>query len=515
MRKVFIGILVLAVLLIGGLPFVYGVMTEKVINQMAQGMVNDGLPITISDYQRGWFKSRADIELPPLTQEAATRWVQMQKMLGVPEANIEKNVHFVGTVLHGPIIFDRSRSSKPRFMFGQALIDLQLDEASSLFRQLTTYTNGSEPFHWLTLIKFNDEVEHLVSFAPAAFKNATTGVSANFEGARGKLTLSEDKQKFRFKTGALSASDASGFSLEVAPLTVEGHSNRLENTLWVGKARIMLPSAALLNIPGAGGTLKVDNVILQQSFNQTPGEANALDLTQTYQLALLTYEDQTYGPYQISFKLSRVDADALVTLRNAVKQFNQDRSDKGIKGPLSDAEKQLLLMSAVPNPVAFLRYGPDFEVDIQGKVNDDAFNFGVSLDLPEVQPDAQFNPLMLMQINAGVQGRFPLTLVKQSLGLVYLKSLESGKPLPNLSGFLGTPAPEAAATTPAVTLSLSEQAKARVETDLKQLADAGMIVIKDNDVTFDIRFNRGQLNINGKTQPLFGANGPFSSMQGQ
>lgn len=396
MKKLSIGIFA-AVAIIAAVPFGMGIFTQQTLQQ--QYVFEDTLTksvytLDLVDYRRGWFSSKAKIKVTVNTQTSSNDPLFLLTALIRSQVSSLQNQHFSTTfdvnIKHGPLVFT-TLNGKSRLQLGIAGFQYQINlSGNDATRQVVDNVIGKQPLATgESILHFSGDLSNQLQSLKIHFEDKTKDMKVDWQGFN--FTADVSKQYDRVNVNFISTPvNISNFNrsdtLSISSIRFQTHSKRGLADLWYGTSELSLDS---IRAKVYGNKTSVSNIKI--SKNQTEHQQK-FDVKVTYSIGNYSINDKTYGPVNIAFKLTDVNAIPFRQLADTVNQQNINS--------MQLQQQMLFLMQLIPQALQIFN-GTSLQL-----------NANVDTPLGIVNADAQVTAAK--QINATTLD--PLLLIREFTG---------------------------------------------------------------------------------------------------
>lgn len=460
MKKVTGLVVILAVLFIGSY-YVTGMVTEGKIKESIE-LVNrtNGLYVEIKDYERGWFKSKANLvwhfQFPNKhTKKMETTDFKMPLK-----------------VFHGPVIVSPD-GMKLGMGYADTVVEMpdkNLKQMKDLFTTQSTAPtlNLSLFVNLLGKTSFNAAVPDFTLIAKKG------GARLNWHGLDSSVHIASDMRSFN------GYFNIDGFNFSRKDMTakmdaVKTNYNLYENSdgLLLGKADLSFPS---LVVKQSG------KVIFELSkFDMTSGstqEGDVVNSDLSLTLDKVFANNQTYGPGELHFMLNNLDSKALARI-NELAQKAQVASDQ---------QKKRLLMAMMPEIPKLLSHGAKLQIDpFNFKLPNGKIEGNLHISLPQGSFNNPFE--MVRKIEGKGRLAVPAKLVKEAMVDTLAKKMMNNQ--------LQQAFAQQNNGNTIQPMDAKQQAQDMVDKKISGLIDKGVITRNGDDYVIAFTFKNGKLMVNG------------------
>lgn len=512
MKKI-IGLVIIVIVLILGSYYGMGYLTEKKLKQNINILnQNNGLSVTIDNYNRGWFTSLATFDWKlNVPAHVATNAAGQTQAVPAEDYQLKMPVK----IHHGPIIF---ADKTVKFGLGYAHSEVVLPpKIADQFNNTFTKESTQPKLDLSVLVTYlaNTNLDLAVPDFKLISKNgnggqlewlgmtSTTSVSSDLNKVSGNITL----EGARFTKEKLKA--------VMATITSEYNLHKSQGGMYLGDANLSYPSL----------DISMDNKkILSMSQFDIHSDSNIEDglfnSNLKASLEKLVVNDKTYGPGNLEISIRNLDADALIKINNQVKQMQQDNND---------LQRQQAVLAILPQLPQLLSKGAEIEIsELNFTMPEGKIEGNVLIALPKT---ANANPIeMVQKIQGNGKLKVPAIVLKKVLTQFFQQKIASGQQQPQPQNIQqgivqqmqqqqaiqpgnapqgGNPAiinsqPAAVdsttntSATTATAADSTQQATALTERQLAAMVKSGVLIVQGDYYLIAIKLDQGKLTVNGK-----------------
>ena len=394
-----IGVIVLVLGALAGLPYWFGMETEKTYNNMIERLSKSGgIQLSSKRFERGWLSS---------TAETVIRY---------PGLPIEFNA--LHKISHGPIPLDRLLEGAIHYTPVQALIKSRItvvvlgndqSEPSALFSRLPSLTANT------TIGLGGDGTVHVD--LPGAKKTAPDGGTFEWRGMTGDLTFDKEWKKLKANlripsisfTGAPGKGLAGGLSL--SNLTVHSDLHEGIAGYFFGENSVTIEKLEL------GPAISLRG--LRFSTTTRPSGDN-VNMVITYKMKEVGVANNRYGPAQLTLEARKLDAAALGKFEKEVNAIYRKN--------LPEEQASLMVLGKTLELVANLsKKAPEIEITkLSFKSNQGEVTGKAKFILDGSKANVNENPMLLLTALRGkAELVFPPGMLKPLLAPLIQRDIET------------------------------------------------------------------------------------------
>lgn len=335
MRKLITGIIIIAIIILG-LPFAAGFITQhKFMKFVTEVSKAPNINLVVKNYHRGWFQSTADVEIT----------FSSYKLTKHHLAPFVFTLHEI--IQHGPLLMTHHKAK-----FGYALAHSQLELSDKLKANLTDIIPVGQALPkiyseiFFPFMGGADVVTSLPSFILEKLKQGKFSwkgavMHANFNRFYDKVTGDLIINGFLFTTPSVNVQQ-DGINISYRMNQVEG--------LWVGRTDLDFPKIQVLN----DGKLAFLLAGLK-GYSESDLTANLVKILMQLNIDKWQNDDQIYGPGNLAFTFSKLNAIALMKMKQQLDALNDPN--------INDEQRQLIVMAAIPLLPSLLDRGARFDLN--------------------------------------------------------------------------------------------------------------------------------------------------------
>ncbi len=473
MKKVILVLVVLIALLALGLPRIIGGSTQSNLEaHIARLDENPMLAIRVAEYDRGWFSSRARVEISPdenyIAMMAAGAQADADVDADIVEMLAEQAISVEVDLAHGPI------AVADGVYFGMSKIHARLDDSDPTVAMVTdelgipylaeldgrvsyggtfSFTSNIPPIEYL------DESGQL-SFSGLTVDGTLSGPDLRLDGNAERLLV-----------------DADGATATIEDFTLAADSQRINHLLWAGDFSATLARVSIVESLTGSGAVEIDGLRMDGDVDvDETGEL--LDATVTYAADSVTVPQE---------ELALSDSEFTVRLENLSVQALTDYYDIVLNMDVTDPAAAAMALPPVLGRL--LEKNPSVAFDpIRFTLNDESFVAGVSLRTVNGDQGGidLSNPMVLLgmfEASATLTAAKPLLerLATQA-AMAQLGTLDESQIPPDQD-------PES-------------MAEAQTQLMIATFLGQGYIIDDGQNYTTEIEYSNGEVRVNGMPLPL-------------
>lgn len=507
MKKMIGLVVIIAALVLGGF-YGMGLITERTLKQNVLAVnQSNSLFADVVSYDRGWFKSTAQLNWRLHTPERVVR-DQTGQVVTIPAEDYKIQMPLV--IYHGPIIV---ADSTLRFGLGYAHSDIAVpqtyaDKVSNLFTKESVIPK-------LNLSLFVNYLNHShLELSLPGFKLVAKEGGSEFQlfGMKSDVSVSPSQQTI---SGSLTVDGGvlikNNVKTTLGKVTSDYELNKTSVGLYLGKANMSLPSLVVTE----NDQKKFE--VEQFDINSSSAVENDL-FSSNFKTSLdkMTVQDKVYGPALLEVSIKNLDAQVLAKIND---QANKMQQAPGL-------ERQQAILAILPELPLLLNKGAQFEVEKLSFILPEGIIEGnLLLTLPKGEVGNPFQLLQKLQGHGKL--KIPATLVKGVLVASIQQRLQTQPTLQqamiqqmqNDSKAPDAPAdkPDTAADhakadestssqqqespaqpKPLTAAEIEQQAITQADQKLASLVQAGVLSVQGNEYVIEMNLAQGQLTINGQ-----------------
>lgn len=494
MRKL-LSFLLLLVVVIAALPFAMGfVAKNKFIDFVHNIDKTPNVQVEVKDYRRGYRQSSADLVVT-LSEHA------LRKKGAKPGGDMQFTFHHI--IKHGPLLFENNKMH-----WGYALSQGRFEVDSDIKQQLSSLLPAGQTLPQLkTHALFTLAGGVNVTLAVPAFTLekkgegtfAWEGMTATWNYSRGMNKMNGDLllDKLHITTPMM--------QLQQDKVSVT-YDQRQAEGLWVGTADMNYPQLQVM--VNGQPRLSVKNFTLQSESNIAQ---KLLGMTLNLTVDKWQFEDALYGPGKFVLAINKLDAATLIKIK--------DQLEAADDASMSQQQRQLMLMSMLPMLPALLDKGAEVQVHTLNLTTPEGLlraNAKVTLMPPADNAPAKGMFAMIKRVQAQANLEVPAALVKkylhsssrsaiarqQRIKAIMAKHKQQAQQKQNQAVAANSTAAQTPAAVPQpVTLTpaqIDQQAAEQTQQKIAKWLSGGLLIQEGEIYKVNIKFNNGQLIVNGK-----------------
>ena len=470
--KKLLGLVLVLVALILGSYFVTGYITECTLKKnIALISPSNGLAVNIEQYHRGWFRSKALLDMS-LHIPARTVTNQDGQTTTFNEQDFKIQVPI--DIYHGPVMVV---DSKPLFGLGYAHSHVKLPETyAEKFTQNYTAESISPSLNMTLFVNYLNKSS--LGLEMPAFKLVSKQSNATFEwlGMTDQSSISSDRNH----VGGRAMIDGLNFlkdkmNLVLGKVTSNYNLHTTNMNLYLGEADLLISSLVIKE--GTEVTLDAQELTIHSTNDVVDGLFNS---QLSVKLDKLLTDGKFYGPVSFDMSLKNIDAVVLSKINEQANNMQQG----------TDAERHQVLMSLIPQLPKLLSKGTTLEVSsLNIGMQDGVVKGNMLVSLPANNLD---NPFQLIQ---KVKGHGKL-----EISVAVLKRLiaDSAKQALQAQASAGQTTPADATAPVEPPKDLEQLATNQADEKIEALVKSGLLINHDSDYVVELELTDGQLLVNGK-----------------
>ena len=470
-----------------------GVGTEKILKRNIDVLNQSGeFKVAIQHYQRGWFRSHAELKWTIQIPESSTNQSLHRTVFPLKKAY---TFDFPLEIYHGPMMWVNSR-----LHFGLGYAHTKAHLPTSVEKELDKYYNyNAEKFEYTINVIVNYLNKTTVQCSIPQYRMNAKKDDNFFQwlGMVTNIAVSGDKQHLQ---GDLSLKGFSWKNKDVkgllGPVKGSYDMHQALDNLYIGTAQLSLPSLALFHkdLP----VFRLNDVQLHSDSDMHDGLFNSSFSAKINQITL---GDKVGSRYVFDLSFQNLDANVLAVMNRKLRELQATTHDT-----------QRLLWALIPDLPALLSKGARVSLD-NFEMNMNMPAGRVKMDLNLSLPNEKFtNPLQILQ---KIKGESSLTVSKEVLS-TWLKEMlkkamlvqaqkqslakEMQEPVavvaPNSAP--DTKKPSLPSMTSVENPNISEsQLSTKADAKIKEWTDEGILVQEGTDYLVLLKLMDGNLFING------------------
>lgn len=473
MKKVILVLVVLIALLALGLPRIIGGSTQSNLEaHIARLDENPMLAIRVAEYDRGWFSSRARVEISLdenyIAMMAAGAQTDADVDADITEMLAEQAISVEVDLAHGPI------AVADGVYFGMSKIHARLDDSDPTVAMITDELGMPYLAELDGRVSYGGTFSFTSNIPPIEYLDESGQLS--FSGLTVDGTLSGPDLRLDGNAERLLV-DADGATATIEDFTLAADSQRINHLLWAGDFSATLGRVSIVESLTGSGAVEIDGLRMDGD----------VDVDETGELldATVTYAADGVSVPQEELALS--DSEFTVRFENLSVQALTDYYDIVLNMDVTDPAAAAMALPPVLGRL--LEKNPSVAFDpIRFTLNDESFVAGVSL----------------RTVNGG-QGGIDLSNPMVLLGMFEASAtLTAAKPL------LERLATQAALAQ----LGTLDESQIPPDQDPESMAEAqtqlmiatflgqGYIIDDGQNYTTEIEYSNGEVRVNGMPLPL-------------
>jgi len=472
--KRIISILVILVVIVLGGYFSTGLVTEHTLKKNLKTLNQANfLSIDLATYNRGFFKSNAELTWIIQTPERITQQDDGRSLVVPPKLY---TFDMPLTIYHGPVIF---QAKGVKFGLGMAHGELSLAEKpDKKFSKLFT-SNSTKPNLMIDAFVTYFNKTQLEAKLPA-FKLISKENQNQLEwlGMNSSFVFSSESTRYQGDI-ALDGLRLMGEKVQLIleKITSLYDIHKAKNGLYLGDASVHLPLFQFTDKDKK--EFKVEQVDVT-SNTDVKDELFSSSLYVAFKR--LSKGDKTYGPAEIMMSAKNLDANVLANLNASATQLQ--------KAGVNRSQAQQALLSLLPDVPNLLSKGAVFEISkLSIKLPEGLMNGSLRVAFPKTKTGT---PLRLLpKVEGDGQLNMPASFIKSLFVTSYKQTLLTAP------AHAEPAVTDEAGNTQVETVNLDQQATHQADQKLADLIRAGALQAKGSDYVLELKFSSGRLLVNG------------------
>lgn len=474
MKKLTGLVIILAVLVLGGY-YGMGVITEKTIKRNIE-VINqsNGLYAEIEQYNRGWFKSNAQIKWRMHVPERIVKDANGQSQTVAAQ---DYQMDMPVKIFHGPFIF-----TGKHVLFGMGYAESDIPFPEKYTEQFNTNFTTDSIKPKLDLSIFVNYVnKSTVGLKLPTFKligkdgaqfdwmgmNSTTSMSSGMEQVKGGIVI--DGMKFSKEgTNASLGKVSSDYDLHKTP-----------SGLFLGDASFSLPIFEV--------TVKDQKIFsLQELVMNSDSDIDKSLFNMHFNLSLksILANGKSYGPGDFEVALRNLDADVLTKINQQATAMQNG----------TDAERQQAMLAMLPELPKLFSKGAEFEISkLSVKLPEGAIEGNLFVGLPKSESTNPFELIQKIKGNATL--KVPTAVVKQ---LMHQSVLQQMAKQPEMQQALIQQLQSAQSQANQTVPTSDQLAAMQTDKQIAALEQTGLISVQGSDYLIEVSLEQGKFTVNGK-----------------
>lgn len=410
---------------------------QHILNQLAM----QGLSIKVVDFDRGWFESKATIQV----SLSKSLWSKPQRDT-IPTDNAPIQFTIQERIKNGPIVIGRVDNDLIKLRFAKALVTSASNDPNFIFTstELLHFNNKVYGKSKIKTMKINlKETKVVLNNGSSTLTYTPKTHHIKTEGTFNKITFTTKK----------SAALEPHQQKQLTMLGSSFHSDLKKiSSLWYGEYSIQLNHVIFSKAEKEVLQLKQAALHFKSSqANDTTSETIMVSVKN------IVSEDLNLKSFDTQWSASHINTKSLSTLVNTASKLEQPPSKQQIQ-------------TLFPLVVDLISKGMTLAVDhFTIGTQDGAVNMTAKLDFPK--QDSKSLPVVLSQANGALHLQMPTAWLKQQLTLVFHHKKPQGTE----------------------TLTPDEAAQQQLQTWI----DNKKLIPDETNVKLDITFKKGMLLVNG------------------
>ncbi len=377
--------LVVAALLVLILPVGLGELAKKSIRSrvanlnLIQEKSQQGpkFRLEITDYQQGWFRSKAKLavyfkkaSLAPIIQQ------QLAPMLNLSPQKAESGLLQLEsdlTIIHGPIIVQHNNPNVATLQFGLGFVEniLSLPWNEQTQQRIKAILGHEKIVMSSTLISYFGAFSSEINLPKVHYTDAASDIKVDWDGLSLSSQMSKDLKDANLKlhVAPIKISHLNGVKVfDAAALSVLGDARQGSYGIWSGNFNLKManlefskegaPEFALMGVE-AVSAVNVDDDALSVSVN--------------YQVYNIFTNGKSYGPSSLLFQLSGLGAKQYKSLTDKLNDLDLQA--------MPEHQLALLSLQLLPEFTRML-YGTSLAIVFNTKAPEGDIEFTLRMDLP-------------------------------------------------------------------------------------------------------------------------------------
>ncbi|MCP3869570.1 MAG: YdgA family protein [Gammaproteobacteria bacterium] len=456
--KKFLLFIVIAVVVLMAVPALVGIKVQEEYEAGIGRFKQGGYVLGVGDYQRGWFNSRATVELG----------FEIPASDGAPDV---MKLTLVDHISHGPIT-----------ALGTGLAGVKskiLVDGMSLFPE-------DFPAPIRTLIQLGGDGITTIDMPEVLLPESDERPQVEFGGLTGTLVFDAGIQNAEMKivTPGLELSSEGASVVTMGEATMDSRSWQGASGLPLGSGSLSLKTLTF-NDPESGKEMMLHGLSVEVDTEEQQGEVAGVV---TYRFDTLDTGDGVYGPGVISLELHRLSAPVMLSLQQSIEEIRGQQ--------LNQSQQGMAMMNVLMGSASeFLETDPGIQIKpFRLKTPDGTIEGNFTLDSKglrwEHMGDTQ---VLLSKLEAGLSLKMPEKLLRTLLEVQAHGELEAE--IERLSEEQGE------------ALDIDQEqmdgmVAERVESQMQLLLDQGMVDLDGEYLLTTARLTEGILTVNGHPIPL-------------
>ncbi len=494
MRKWLLLIVIIIVVALLGMPYAMGIMAKSQIMQLAaNGSKTPNMQVHVTQYNRGWFKSKAEIDVAVQVPD------KRAAINGVPQP-LMRTIRFKinENIIHGPIIF------KDGIRLGQGYVrsNIEMTTQQQQMLQNLFIVQGLLPHAVVSmLINLSGAVVTHVDVPAFTLVAKSDKTTVKWLGLNGYWHVTSDMKKIkgRLTVDGVNANNPQ-MQLQMGKLDVKYHETEDSAGIWVGNVTMDFPSLVITKAQQIAFSLTGLKMTSDSNINMQ----KLLDTNLSVDLANVKANGLSYGPASYQSSIKNLDTQVLLKIQNQLQAANN--------ATMSQQQKSVLMMSIWPLVPEVFNKGAVYDLQkLMVTLPEGVVNANGKITMPTTKSG---EALSIMQLYGKIDANFtveaPVAVAKKSLVSMMVRRIEQQQTLQaaltkqlqqqQASGVQQN----APVFTPLTQQQIQTQAEQAADNQLNQWLVAGFVVKQNDNYKLVAQLQQGKLIINGKT--LFGDN---------
>ncbi len=440
------------------IPGVIGFKAQSRYQDIISGLERNGLEVTSSNYQRGWFGASADTEFK-LTMPSDVDTKQL-------------NFSMHSDIIHGPL------SSEGGFAMATIGTSFQVDGEALFPQDKNKILN--------TKIGLDGNGKTVITIPALKFAGEPGKPEIQFSGADGEVLfdIGFTQLDMNLDIPEIWVGGTDGESLRITKITLGSNSKQGLSNLRLGSGTLGIRQIDFVN-PKNDLEVKIDAISL---YGDSKGDGDNIVFSANYSVNALAVNDAHYGPAELSIEIGNIPAAVVAKLQQGIQEV------RGKKLPQDQQAMAMmaLLMGAAPD---ILKADPKLEIKrlfVKTPYGDIDGNLSVATDGLEWGEVGNIRAL-LNKLNADASIRLPEKLLQSMLEAQARQSVVQHIEMRKNAGeSVDMPSEE----------ELQNMGQEMVKQRLDDLLRQGILVRDGDYLTSSAQLAVGLLSVNGKTIPL-------------
>ena len=360
MKKLFIAIIVLAVIFAGAPFFIGSTVETQLREQIEKSNANPSFDISLKSYQKGWFNSYAEIEVAMQLPEAYSGMISDNK------------ITITQDMQHGPLV---TKANGMGLALVDALIEIKLPaELQSELDQL----EGLEKDLLLITSRTGFNLDNTTYLELKPFSINKEGVALDIKPANGVFSYTLDGQiNGQMTWNGLTISEESNSSVELSKLTIETDQQLISGDIFTPSALFngyFTTSIDLLEITGPSEAEKVSMNALKLNVKSDINDKLA-NFGFVVDVKTLQAIEQSFKDVSLDISFDNLDTPTLTTM-NEFMTNNQGQDPMAAAAKMQELLPQLLKHQPLLkiNKLGVTTESGDIDSNLQVSINQDIYD---------------------------------------------------------------------------------------------------------------------------------------------